>query len=71
MTLRADRMTQIQSKELRDWLAGAWPSSKPWIDTRELPMPAFVRRANQLLPASDSTALQIRALGELTQRSGR
>jgi hypothetical protein len=44
MTLRADRMTQIQSKELRDWLVGAWPSSKPWIDTRELPMPTFVRR---------------------------
>jgi hypothetical protein len=44
MTLRADRMTQIQSKELRDWLGGAWASSKPWIDTRELPMPSFLRR---------------------------
>ena len=32
---------------------------------------AFVRRANQLLPASDSTTLQIRALEQLTQRSGR
>jgi diguanylate cyclase len=45
-----------------------------YLISRPLPaaeVPAFVRRANQLLPASDSTALQIRALGELTQRSGR
>jgi EAL domain-containing protein (putative c-di-GMP-specific phosphodiesterase class I) len=44
-----------------------------YLISRPLPaaeVPAFVRRANQLLPASDSTALQIRALGELTQRSG-
>jgi diguanylate cyclase (GGDEF)-like protein len=32
-------------------------------------VPAFVRRANQLLPASDSTLLQIRALEQLTGRS--
>jgi diguanylate cyclase (GGDEF)-like protein len=37
------------------------------------PMPAadvvgFVRRANQLLPASDSTVLQIRALSELAEK---
>ena len=34
-------------------------------------VPAFVRQANQLLPASDSTALQIRALDQLAGRSGR
>lgn len=33
-------------------------------------VPAFVRQANQLLPASDSTALQIRALDQLAGRSG-
>ena len=31
-------------------------------------VPAFVRRANELLPASDSTQLQIRALDQLTHR---
>ena len=31
-------------------------------------VPAFVRQANQLLPASDSTVLQIRALDQLTTR---
>ena len=34
-------------------------------------VPAFVRHANQLLPASDSTALQIRALDQLAGRSRR
>jgi hypothetical protein len=43
-TLRAERMTQIQSKELRAWLGSAWASSKPWIDTRELPLAMFLRR---------------------------
>jgi diguanylate cyclase (GGDEF)-like protein len=34
-------------------------------------VPAFVHQANQLLPASDSTALQILALDQLAGRSGR
>jgi diguanylate cyclase (GGDEF)-like protein len=34
-------------------------------------VPAFVRQANQLLPASDSTVLQIRALEQLAGRSRR
>jgi diguanylate cyclase (GGDEF)-like protein len=45
-----------------------------YLISRPLPaaeVPAFVRRANQLLPASDSTTLQIRALEQLTQKSGR
>jgi EAL domain-containing protein (putative c-di-GMP-specific phosphodiesterase class I) len=33
-------------------------------------VPGFVRQANQLLPASDSTLLQIRALEQLARRSG-
>jgi len=32
---------------------------------------AFISKANQLLPASDSTVLQLRALEQLTERSGR
>ena len=34
-------------------------------------VPAFIAKANQLLPASDSTVLQLRALEQLTERSGR
>ncbi|MGH8275590.1 MAG: EAL domain-containing protein, partial [Steroidobacteraceae bacterium] len=34
-------------------------------------VPPFVRRANQLLPPSDSTMLQIRALDQLAGRSRR
>jgi EAL domain-containing protein (putative c-di-GMP-specific phosphodiesterase class I) len=34
-------------------------------------VPAFIAKANQLLPASDSTQLQLRALEQLTERSGR
>jgi diguanylate cyclase (GGDEF)-like protein len=34
-------------------------------------VPAFIAQANQLLPASDSTVLQLRALEQLAERSGR
>jgi len=43
----------------------------PAFISRPLPaadVPAFVGRANELLPASDSTHLQIRALDQLTRR---
>ncbi|MEA3182636.1 MAG: hypothetical protein QOI59_6159 [Gammaproteobacteria bacterium] len=42
-----------------------------YLISRPLPaadVPAFVGRANELLPASDSTHLQIRALDQLTRR---
>jgi diguanylate cyclase (GGDEF)-like protein len=41
-----------------------------YLISRPMPaadVPAFVRRANELLPASDSTVLQIRALDQLTR----
>jgi len=44
-----------------------------YLISRPMPpaeIPAFVRRANQILPASDSTMTQIRALEQLTQRTG-
>lgn len=43
--LRAERLQEIQSKPLRDWLAGAWTAAKEWIDTRDLATPQFLRRA--------------------------
>jgi EAL domain-containing protein (putative c-di-GMP-specific phosphodiesterase class I) len=42
-----------------------------YLISRPMPaaeVPAFVRRANELLPASDSTQLQIRALDQLTRQ---
>lgn len=45
-----------------------------YLISRPLPadeVPAFVRTANQLLPASDSTVLQIRALEQLAGKGGR
>jgi diguanylate cyclase (GGDEF)-like protein len=45
-----------------------------YLISRPLPVeqvPAFVRQANQLLPASDATVLQIRALDQLAGRTKR
>jgi hypothetical protein len=42
--LRAERLSQIQDKELRSWLGLAWSSAKTWIDTRSVAPPAFLRR---------------------------
>jgi diguanylate cyclase (GGDEF)-like protein len=45
-----------------------------YLISRPLPaaqVPAFIAQANQLLPASDSTVLQLRALEQLADRSGR
>jgi hypothetical protein len=43
--LRAERLKEIPSKPLRDWLAGAWLAAKDWIDTRDLAAPQLLRRA--------------------------
>jgi hypothetical protein len=44
LSLRADRLKEIQSEELRAWLARAWTSAKDWVGTRELSAAAFLRR---------------------------
>jgi hypothetical protein len=44
VTLRADRLKDIQSDDIRGWLAGTWTSSKDWIDTRDLALPVFLHR---------------------------
>jgi hypothetical protein len=43
-TLRAERLKEIQNKEIGAWLARTWTAAKSWIDTRELPTAAFLRR---------------------------
>lgn len=52
VTLRADRLREIQSKDIRTWLAGSWTASKIWIDTRDLPTPIFLRRVEAEYGAS-------------------
>ena len=42
--LRSERLKQVPSKDVRAWLAGAWSVAKEWIDTRNLPPDAFLRR---------------------------
>ena len=42
--LRAERLTQVPSPDVRAWLAGAWLAAKEWIETRNLPPDAFLRR---------------------------
>jgi hypothetical protein len=42
-SLRAERLKTIADPELRGWLGGTWTTAKSWIDTREHPLPAFLR----------------------------
>ena len=42
--LRSERLTQVPSKDVRGWLAGAWIAAKEWIDTRDLLPDQFLRR---------------------------
>jgi hypothetical protein len=41
--LRAERLRAIADADLRAWLAATWTAAKGWVDTRELPAPAFLR----------------------------
>lgn len=52
VTIRADRLKEIQSKDIRAWLAGSWTASKIWVDTRDLPAPMFLRRVETEYGAS-------------------
>jgi hypothetical protein len=45
--LRAERLQEIQSKALRDWLAESWTAAKDWIDSRDLPAATFLQRAER------------------------
>ena len=43
-TLRAARLKELPSTELRRFLAENWTDANVWLETRELPAPAFRRR---------------------------
>jgi hypothetical protein len=43
--LRSARLKEVRSHDLRAWLACTWTSAKEWLDTRELSVEAFLRRA--------------------------
>jgi hypothetical protein len=42
--LRAARLKDVPSKELRDWLVSAWTIARDWVNTREMSASAFLRR---------------------------
>jgi hypothetical protein len=42
--LRAARLKDVQSKELREWLTATWTTARDWVKTRDMPGPAFLRR---------------------------
>jgi hypothetical protein len=44
MTLRIDRLKDLEDPELREWLAASWTTAKNWIDTRDLPAAVFLRQ---------------------------
>ena len=43
-TLRSARLQELQSTELRRFLAETWTEAKDWLDTRDVPPLAFRRR---------------------------
>ena len=43
-TLRAARLKELQSTDLCRFLVETWTEAKVWLDTREVPAPAFRRR---------------------------
>jgi len=42
--LRADRLTEIRDREIRDWLIKTWTKATSWLNTRDLPTPMFLQR---------------------------
>lgn len=61
VAIRADRLKEIGDKDIRTWLAGSWIASKIWIDTRDLPAPAFLRRVSTEYGRADKQATILRA----------
>jgi hypothetical protein len=43
-TLRSDRLKELSSPELREWVAASWTTAKSWIDTRDRPAASFLRQ---------------------------
>jgi hypothetical protein len=67
-TIRAERLAQLQSKELRDWISGAWTQSSAWIDTRELAPALFLRRVEALHAEHRRQAEQQAAVQQAAQQ---
>lgn len=42
--IRAERLNAVPDRDMRQWLAGAWVSARTWIEIRDQPAPAFLRR---------------------------
>jgi hypothetical protein len=44
MTLRSERLKDLQSPEVREWLAASWTTAKNWIDASDVPAAVFLRQ---------------------------
>lgn len=44
VAIRAERLKAVRDKAMRAWLAQSWVTAKAWIDSRDVALPAFLRR---------------------------
>jgi hypothetical protein len=42
--LRAQRLTTVENKDVRHWLAATWTTAAAWVDTRDMTVPDFLGR---------------------------
>jgi hypothetical protein len=43
-SIREDRLREIPSEAVRDFIVQTWPRAKQWIDTRDVPTPTLLQR---------------------------
>jgi hypothetical protein len=43
-SIREDRLREIPSEAVRDFIVQTWPRAKQWVDTREVPTPTLLQR---------------------------
>jgi hypothetical protein len=67
--LRSERLKQIQNRDLRTWLARTWTKSKEWIDSRDLPAEAFLRRIEPPYEEARRKSATETAAAEATRRA--
>lgn len=68
-TLRAARLKELQSTELCRFLTETWIDAKVWLDTREVPAPAFRRRVEAEYETSRRERKRAAAVEEAARRA--
>jgi hypothetical protein len=67
--LRAERLKQIQNRDLRTWLVRTLTKSKEWIDSRDLAAEAFLRRFEPAFEEARRKSATETAAAEATRRA--